>query len=85
MKSLSQVEKYLNFDKNEIFDINDSKYRDTLNEWVINTLTEIKYMKNGSGKIKEQKLFRLLGLLYRSRFPIQGEKYELDIDVKKHF
>ena len=85
MKSLSQVEKYLNFDKNEIFDINDSKYRDTLNEWVINTLTEIKHMKNGSGKNQEQKLYRILALLYRSRFPIKGEKYELDIDVKKHF
>jgi hypothetical protein len=42
-------------------------------------------MTKHSEKLKEQKLFRLLGLLYRSRFPIKGQKYELDLDVKKHF
>ena len=83
-KSLTQVEKFLNYDQGEIFDINNSQYRDTLNEWVIGTLTEIKLGKS-SEKLKEQKLFRLLGLLYRSKFSIKGQKYELDEDVKKHF
>jgi len=55
-----------------------------LNEWVIETLTEIKHTKSPE-KLKEQKTFRLLGLLYRSRFPIKGQQYDLDSDVKKHF
>lgn len=42
-------------------------------------------MTKSSEKLKEQKLFRLLGLLYRSKFPIKGQKYEIDHDVKKYF
>lgn len=42
-------------------------------------------MKNVSKKTREQKLFRLLSLLYRSKFPIKGQKYNMDEDVKKYF
>jgi hypothetical protein len=27
----------------------------------------------------------MLGLYYRSKFPIKGEKFELEEDVKRHF
>lgn len=56
--------------------------RDTLNQWVLDTLLEISH---SGGKEKEQKLFRLLGLYYRSKFPIKGERFDLDPDVKRHF
>ncbi len=45
LKSMSQVEKLIVYDKSQIFDINSSQYRDTLNEWIIGNLTEIKHSK----------------------------------------
>jgi hypothetical protein len=59
------------------------EYRDTMNEWIINTIIDVKHSNNV--KEKEQKLFRYLGLLYRSKFPIKNEQYELDSDVKEYF
>lgn len=49
----------------------------------MNTLIDIR----NSNTVKEidQKLFRMLGLYYRSKFPIKGEKYEMDHDLKSHF
>lgn len=41
-----------------------------MNQWVLDTLVEIKH--SGPLKEREQKLFRLLGLYYRSKFPIKG-------------
>jgi uncharacterized coiled-coil DUF342 family protein len=57
--------------------------RDTMNQWVMDTLLEIGH--SGGAKEKEQKLFRMLGLYYRSKFPIKGERFELDDDVRGHF
>jgi len=42
----------------------------------MNTLIDIKHSNFVKGK--EQKLFRYLGLLYRSKFPIKNELFELD-------
>jgi hypothetical protein len=53
-----------------------------MNEWVINTIIDI---KNSKAKEEDQKLFRFLGLYYRSKFPIKGEKFELDDDLKAYF
>lgn len=85
LKSIQQLQQFIKYDRDEIFDLNNNSiYRDTLNQWIINSLVQIKHTKKNE-KLKEQKLFRLLGLYYRSKFPIQGHKYQLDDDVKKYF
>lgn len=56
--------------------------RDTLNNWMIDSLVEVRY---ASGKEKESRLFRFLSLYYRSKFPIKGERFELASDVKAYF
>lgn len=53
-----------------------------MNTWVVDTLVEVKH---SATKEKETRLFRLLGLYYRSKFPIKGEQFELDPDVKAYF
>jgi len=40
-----------------------------MNEWVMNTIIDI---KNAKARETDQKLFRYLGLYYRSKFPIKG-------------
>ena len=53
-----------------------------MNEWVMNTIVDIKHTQ---GKEQEQRLFRYLGLLYRSKFPIKNEQFELDQDIAEYF
>ncbi|KAL4505961.1 hypothetical protein ABPG72_013722 [Tetrahymena utriculariae] len=58
--------------------------RSEVNVWIINSLQEIekKSIKDKS-EIKDQKdLFRLLSLLYRTRYPLQGTQLDVDLDIQ---
>ena len=62
-------------------EISEEEYRDTtLNDWVIETLVDIRHTPP---KQPKQRLFRYLGLLYRSKFPIKNECLEMIADVVK--
>lgn len=63
-------------------EMNEEEYRDTLNDWVIETLVDIRHTPP---KQPEQRLFRYLGLLYRSKFPIKNERFEIAEDLQVHF
>lgn len=61
--------------------------RDTMNEWIINTLIDIQSNTKMTNKTErnEQKLFRMLGLCYRSKYPMKGELFTIDRDIKAYF
>ncbi|KAL4480382.1 hypothetical protein ABPG74_020898 [Tetrahymena malaccensis] len=58
--------------------------RSEVNIWIISSLKEIekKSLKDKS-EIKDQKdLFRLVALLYRTRYPLQGTHLDVDLDIQ---
>ena len=68
-KTYQAVKKLTKMLEESYGELNEEEYRDTMNEWVINTLIDIKHTPP---KQPEQKLFRYLGLFYRSKYPIKG-------------
>ena len=63
-------------------EIDEEDLRGTINDWILESMVEIR--NTNVKKEKERKLFRMLGLAYRSKFPIKGEKYEMTEDVKDY-
>ena len=63
-------------------EIDYEEQKGTLNEWVFESMVEIK--NTNIVKEKERKLFRMLGLAYRSKYPIKGEKFEMTEDVRNY-
>lgn len=50
----------------------DEEFPGTIDEWVVNSVVEI---RASVAKEQSRKLFRLLALKYRCKFPIKGEKW----------